>query len=280
MLEFKMEINANPEYIWYALWNDFYYRQWTNAFQEGSYYVTNWIKGERIQFLGPDGNGMYSIITKNIPFEKMYFKHIGEIKNFKELPLDKSSEQWTGANELYLLAEHNGVTTVTVKLDNAVGHAEYFKEAFTKGLAIVKSASEHLMLVVQTKIKASASKIWEYWTSAPHIMQWNNASEDWHTPKAENDLRTGGLFVSTMAAKDGSMSFDFKGTYTDIIANRLIKYTLADGRKVSITFVQQGDWVTITESFEPELTHTLAIQQSGWQAILDNFKKYVTSKNP
>jgi uncharacterized protein YndB with AHSA1/START domain len=112
------------------------------------------------------------------------------------------------------------------------------------------------------------------WTAPEHISKWNNASEDWHTPSAENDLRINGQFKSTMAAKDGSMSFDFGGTYTNIEENKLIEYVLGDGRKVSISFTAQGDSTYISETFEAEQTNPVEMQKNGWQAILNNFKKY------
>ncbi|TDE54129.1 SRPBCC family protein [Flavobacterium sp. GT3P67] len=134
------------------------------------------------------------------------------------------------------------------------------------------------MITVQNTINASVEKVWELWTAPKHITKWNNASEDWHTPFAENDLKVGGKFKSTMAAKDGSMSFDFEGEYTEVEKNASIKYKMADGRHVEIIFENLGDNVKVTESFDPETENSEALQQQGWQAILDNFKKYV--ENP
>lgn len=131
------------------------------------------------------------------------------------------------------------------------------------------------MITVQAKIKAPIAKVWELWTLPEHITKWNNASEDWHTPYAENDLKVGGKFKSTMAAKDGSMRFDFIGTYSDVKEKNLIAYTMEDGRKAKVIFEVQGDDVEIRESFDPETQNSEAMQQQGWQAILDSFKKYV-----
>jgi uncharacterized protein YndB with AHSA1/START domain len=131
------------------------------------------------------------------------------------------------------------------------------------------------MLTVQSTIYASIEKVWECWTSPEHIIKWNNASDDWHTPKAENDLKVGGKFKYTMASKDGKMSFDFEGIYTHVVNPSLIEYKLTDERKVKITFESQENGVVITEKFEPETENTEALQQQGWQAILDNFKKHV-----
>ncbi len=105
-------------------------------------------------------------------------------------------------------------------------------------------------------------------------MQWNNASDDWHTPKATNDLRVGGAFASRMEAKDGSVGFDFGGTYTKVMPHALIAYVMDDDRAVSVIFEQRGKATQITETFEAEKTNSAEMQRQGWQAILDNFKKY------
>ena len=129
-------------------------------------------------------------------------------------------------------------------------------------------------IVVENTVYAPLEKVWRLWTEAQHIERWNNASYDWHTPKAVNDLRTGGSFVFTMAAKDGSFSFDFGGTYDEVVDNQRIAYTLEDGRKVVIDFKAGGDGVHITETFDAENENSEELQRAGWQAILDNFKKY------
>lgn len=129
-------------------------------------------------------------------------------------------------------------------------------------------------ITVETIVKASVRKVWESWTLPQHITKWNQASDDWHTPYAENDLRTGGKFKSTMAAKDGSMSFDFEGTYTRVTPHELIEYTMADGRTVKVIFETSGQETKVTETFDPESENSLELQRGGWQAILDSFKKY------
>ena len=115
---------------------------------------------------------------------------------------------------------------------------------------------------------------WEYWTKPEHIVKWNNASKDWHTPWAENDLRAGGRFMSRMEAKDGSFGFNFGGVYDAVTENEYIENTLDDGRKVKIIFTADGSNTKVVESFEPENINFLKLQKGGWQAILDNFKKY------
>ncbi|MFC4740108.1 SRPBCC family protein [Flavobacterium ponti] len=128
---------------------------------------------------------------------------------------------------------------------------------------------------IQTKVNAPIEKVWAFWTDTKYIMKWNTPSPDWHTTKATNDLQVGGKFCSTMAAKDGSMSFDFCGIYDDIIPLQKIAYTLEDNRKVEIVFEEIDNEVQITEVFEAENQNSLEMQQQGWQAILDNFKSCV-----
>lgn len=129
-------------------------------------------------------------------------------------------------------------------------------------------------VTVQAVIGAPVDKVWRYWTEPNHITKWNQASEDWHSPRAENDLRVGGTFTTRMEAKDGSMGFDFGGTYDEVKLHEAISYTMGDGRKVDITFVDQGDTTTVIETFDPENTHPVEFQQAGWQAIMNNFKHY------
>ena len=132
-------------------------------------------------------------------------------------------------------------------------------------------------ITIETTVKSPVAKVWEYWTKPEHIIKWNNASDDWHTTKAESDLREGGKFSSRMEAKDGSFGFDFGGVYDKLKENELIEYTIGDGRKVKITFSNNGTETKVVETFEAENTNSIEMQKGGWQAILDNFKKYTES---
>lgn len=128
---------------------------------------------------------------------------------------------------------------------------------------------------VMATVNASIEKVWEFWTNPIHIVKWNHASDEWHAPHAENDLKVGGSFKYGMAAKDGTASFNFEGIYTQVRLHELIEYLLADGRTVSVNFTIKDKLTIVTEDFVPENMHPVDIQRSGWQAILDNFKKYV-----
>lgn len=130
------------------------------------------------------------------------------------------------------------------------------------------------VITVEALINTPVEKVWKFWTSPGHITHWNNASDDWHTPYAENDLRVGGQFLSRMEAKDGSFGFDFGGVYDAVKENEYIEYTIGDGRKVKVEFNSEENTTRVTETFEAESLHSVEMQRAGWQAILDNFKKY------
>ncbi|HEY9480973.1 MAG TPA: SRPBCC family protein [Candidatus Paceibacterota bacterium] len=134
-------------------------------------------------------------------------------------------------------------------------------------------------VTVSTIVHAPTEKAWEYFTKPEHVMVWNHASDDWHCPSATADLRPGGAFSSRMEAKDKSIGFDFGGTYDEVIPNEFLSYTIGDGRTVEIGFEDMGDGKTqVTETFEAETQNPVDMQQQGWQAILDNYKKHVESK--
>lgn len=134
-------------------------------------------------------------------------------------------------------------------------------------------------ITVKTAINDSIEKVWKYFTETKYIKQWNSPSDDWHTTNASNNLIIGGNFSYTMATKDGSLSFDFAGVYDDIKETKYISYTLGDGRKVEVFFVSNGNRTEVTETFETEEQNPTEMQRAGWQAILDNFKKLVESRN-
>lgn len=134
--------------------------------------------------------------------------------------------------------------------------------------------TEHT-IEVSAKINAPIDVVWQHWTDPKHIVHWNNASPEWHTPRATNDLRVGGRFLSRMEAKEGSMGFDFEGTYDLVKKHELIAYHMVDDRKVKITFEADGAQTTVKEVFDLETENSMELQQQGWQAILNNFKRYV-----
>ncbi|CAG2153105.1 hypothetical protein LMG31506_04745 [Cupriavidus yeoncheonensis] len=127
---------------------------------------------------------------------------------------------------------------------------------------------------VETTVAAPMEKVWRAYTTPEDIRQWNAASDDWHTTAATVDLRVGGAFSSRMEAKDGSMGFDFAGTYTKIEEHRLIEYAFGD-RTAQVEFSDTPQGVIVRVSFDAESEFPIEQQQSGWQSILDNFRKHV-----
>jgi uncharacterized protein YndB with AHSA1/START domain len=134
-----------------------------------------------------------------------------------------------------------------------------------------------MVITVEALVNAPLDTTWAFWTGPEHITQWNNASDDWHTPWAKNDLVPGGRFVARMEAKDGSMGFDFGGTYDEVVEHRKIAYTLDDNRKVTVSFSETDGGTRVVEEFEAEDENSAELQQQGWQAILNNFKRYTES---
>lgn len=134
-----------------------------------------------------------------------------------------------------------------------------------------------MKITVETQVNASIATVWRAWNTPEDIVQWNAASDDWHTTKSSVDFRVGGAFSSRMEAKDGSFGFDFEGTYTKIVEHKLIEFSFGD-RAATVEFSKNEQGVAVRETFDAETTHSVEQQQQGWQAILNNFKKHVEAK--
>lgn len=133
-------------------------------------------------------------------------------------------------------------------------------------------------ITIQTKISAPIDKVWEFYTQPKHITKWNFANDEWCCPNAKNDLQKGGEFDLRMEAKDGSMGFNFTGKYEKLQPNKLISYKIADGRNVDVEFITKENDVHLKQTFDAEGTNSDEQQRNGWQAILENFKKYTEAK--
>ncbi|TGK01821.1 activator of HSP90 ATPase [Leptospira langatensis] len=129
-------------------------------------------------------------------------------------------------------------------------------------------------ITVQSTIAADVKKVWEYYTNPAHIIGWNFASDDWQCPWAKNDMKPGGKYSARMEAKDGSFGFEFEAIYDSIVDQKAFAYTMLDGRKADVHFENKGNGTLVTVTFDPEQMNPLEMQRGGWQAILDNFKKY------
>lgn len=131
-----------------------------------------------------------------------------------------------------------------------------------------------MKITVAATVAAPIEQVWRAWTTPDDITQWNAASDDWHTTSATVDLRVGGAFSSRMEAKDGSMGFDFAGTYTKVVNNECIEYTFGD-RTAQVEFDPVGRGVQVRVTFDTESENPVELQRQGWQAILNNFARYV-----
>lgn len=140
------------------------------------------------------------------------------------------------------------------------------------------TTTERTTITIEATVNAAVEKVWKTWNTPGDITQWGAASPDWHTTRAENDLRTGGNFLYRMEAKDGSFGFDFGGVYDAVRPNEYIEYTMGDGRKVKIDFKTTGNQTHIVEMFEAEGQNPIEMQRDGWQAILNNFKAYTEAQ--
>ena len=134
-----------------------------------------------------------------------------------------------------------------------------------------------MQITVEVTVAAPIEKVWGAYVTPEDIVQWNAASDDWHTTASTVDLRPGGKFSSRMEAKDGSFGFDFEGEYTNIVTHELIEYAFGD-RTAEIRFAEANDGVKVTVEFAAEEENSPEDQKGGWQAILNNFKRHVEAK--
>jgi len=214
-LKFSTDINAPKEKVWEILWNLDSYKAWTSAFHEGSYAETdNWKEGTKVLFLGPGRSGMVSRVAANKPNEYMSFEHLGEVKEGVEDTTSDAVKIWAGSTENYTLKGENGTTTLLVDMDITPEFKEMFEKMWPKALEKIKALAEgtaKTMITIEAEVTAPVEKVWNAWNAPEHIVNWAFASDDWHCPKAENDIRTGGKFSTTMAAKEDSFRFHLAG---------------------------------------------------------------------
>ncbi|QGW30082.1 hypothetical protein GLV81_14730 [Phnomibacter ginsenosidimutans] len=150
---------------------------------------------------------------------------------------------------------------------------------FPKALEIVKALSEDFQIHISTHVLADIETVWQCFTQPEHVTQWNQASDDWHTPHAEADLRVGGSFTHRMEAKDGSMGFDFIGTFDVVEPFTRLAYHMEDGRKVNVTFTETDTGTQVHEAFDPEYENSFELQYAGWGAILESFRQYTEGQH-
>jgi uncharacterized protein YndB with AHSA1/START domain len=278
----SIDIAATPEVVWNVVLGKETYSQWTEVFMPGSYAEGDWSVGSTMRFLSPpheSPSGMLSTIVEHRPHEYLSIKHIGFISNGVEDTESDAVKAWTPSFENYRCVSTETGTQFSVEMDVAAEYEDDLSDAYPVALRKVKELAETgalKSLTVGVTVDAPLQSVWEKWTGNEHITTWCMASDDWHTPRAEHDVRDGGRFLTRMEAKDGSAGFDFTGTYTRVVPERLIEYTMDDGRRAQVRFMSfDGMHTMIVETFEKENENSEALQRDGWHAILTKFKQYV-----
>ena len=267
-LVLSIDIKAPRETVWNAITTDALYRRWTKAFHETSHFEGGWNTGDKIHFIGinEDGKkeGMVSEIAESRFPEYISVRHLGFIKDGE---IDTTSDEvkaWAPMYENYRIEKINDhLTRFHIDMDVEDDWYGMFENMWPKALALLKDVCEEnnpgpKTVTVISMVGGEEGKVWAYYTDPDHVRRWNNASDDWHCPSAENDLRVGGRFKYTMAARDGSMSFDFAGTYTAVDVGQRIAYTMDDGRKAEVRFPFQMDKICVITNFEAEGTNPAA----------------------
>jgi uncharacterized protein YndB with AHSA1/START domain len=277
-------IEASRETVWAAIINDQKYRLWTAAFEPTSHFVGGWQQGESIKFLMKDEQGqlkgMLAEIASSEHLRRISIHMLG-LTDGDSVDFDSDeAKKWVPSYENYELeAISPNMTRFCVDADVNEAFFDHMTDAWTKALNKLKEVCEQnlapfISIAITTEVQASMDKVWRCWTDPACIKKWNHALDSWHCPAASNDLSVGGRYVYTMASTDGKMSFDFSGTYTEVVQHERITSQLDDGRMVWVSFESVGpNSIKVMEKFEAENENALELQRNGWQAILDNFKR-------
>lgn len=279
-IHLEREFNLSPEHVWEMIVDPDHYRNWSEAFHEGSDFDGKWIKGNKIRFISEDENGlqtgMLSVIEEcNYP-AFISIKHIGLVMNGIEDYESEETKRWTPAYENYTLTA-SGESGCLFALDQDMleeeiqSFIEMWERSFDYMQRLIDTqAPLGKVITLREKSSLTPEEIWEKLVIPDKVMTWNFASEDWHCPKASNELKIGGEFHYEMASKEGNMSFDFWGSYTVIEPSKKLYFSLGDGRLVRIDLKQKSYGTLIEERFEAETTSSLDLQRQGWQNILTN----------
>lgn len=276
----EKKFDARPELLWELVVDSLYYSIWVEAFSEGAAFSGDWTSGNKIRFVVEDEdgleNGMLSEIVESRWPEFISIRHLGIVVGGIADYDSSMAQEWAPAFENYsFVSQGEDGCLFKVDQDLPEEEAETFKdnwqEAFARMAALLETNPD-IGRVINLREKSSHSPqvIWDKLTQAEKVKSWNFASDDWHCPQAQNNLELGGEFHYEMAAKDGSASFDYWGTYTEIDRDKSLAFVLGDGRKVRITIEDKPYGSLITESFEVEAENSLDLQRHGWSAILKN----------
>lgn len=282
-IQLERTFNVGPELLWELVVDPDHYRFWTETFSEGSDFDGDWTKGSAIRFVREDENGIESGMLSKIVESKwpefISIRHLGMVMNGVidyDSPL---AREWSPAFENYkFILKEDGTCIFAIEQDLPEEQAEEFKINWEKSfdrMASLLETSEKVgkVMTIREKSDNRPEVIWERLVTPEKVMTWNYASDDWHCTDAKNNLEIGGEFHYEMAAKDGSMSFDFWGTYTEIEAAKRLYFVLGDGRKVRINIIEKPYGCLIEERFETEQQNNFHLQRQGWQNILKNLAR-------
>ena len=284
-IQTSIRIHAPAKRVWDALLGEETYPLWTDVFAPGSRAEGDWSEGSKMLFLMDylgTSSGMVSVVEVARPYEQLRLKHIGYVQDGVEDTTSAQVRSWAPAYETYTLREDGAQTEFELDMDVEETHADYMRDTWHIALRRLKEIAETgtvRSITVGTMLQVPRENVWEFWTNPEHVKQWNAASDDWHTPQATADVRTGGKFVYTMAAREGSESFDCAGTYTSVKPYETIESQLADKRRVHVQFHSSDKMVHVRQTFDLEPTHSLKQQRVGWQAIMDRFRHYVLAQH-
>lgn len=282
-LHVERTFNVGPELLWELVVDPVHYSFWADLTREGAGFRGDWTKGSNIRFVveHEDGteSGMLSEVVASQWPEFISIRHIGVIMNGIEDFDSPMAQTWTPAAENYcFIPQEDGTCLFVNEQDLPEDHYDAFKADWETYFDLMEerlATSEDIgkAITIREQSSHSAKEIWSRLVTPEKVMTWNFASDDWYCPKARNHLEVGGKFHYEMAAKDGSMSFDYWGTYTHIEEPNELRYVLGDGRKVRIQITEKPYGCVIEEYFEAEEDENLNLQRQGWQSILKNLAK-------
>ena len=273
-LTFTITIQAPKEKVWHTMLNLETYKQWASAFHPDSSYEGNWDAHSTIYFVDQNKSGLQATVLENTLYLKIVLGNFIELK--ESVLMQETSTMWQDATEAYTFNEVNGTTTLHVTTATPAEFAPYMEDAWPKALQKLQEMCEATtnQITVACELNANIQTVWSAWTEPSAINTWYHASEDWEASNTTNTLATGERFSIFMSAKDKSFGFNFTGIYKTITPLTYLEYYLDDGRRVETTFTKTDNTVVVTQIFDPESVNSLELQKAGWQAILDNFKKY------
>lgn len=278
-----IQINRPIHEVWAAIISDQKYRTWTAVFHAGSHFIGTWLPGTELIF--SDGtNGMISELTRCDYPQTIELVTRGLLVNNQPDYDSTEALPWINTIERYdLTIISEAVTQFQVEMELHADFLAEFEQLWTKGLEALKTVCEtdsarYDSITISTTIKAPLRDVWQALVEPTAIQQWNFADPSWYCPTAESQLTVGGRFCYTMAARDESFRFDLTGLFTTITPETQLEYLLDDGRFVSVSLTPEGDSITLVQTFEAETQNSLALQEQGWQAILNNFTAFVESQ--